>query len=189
MKVPWFSMPKDGEAKSQQDQDQVNCDFWLERCTGQTINKEFYLNAPCWLRDAIQWKCPQLWAIGNWQLHHDNTPAHASCLVHSFLAKHHITQGTSPHYSQDLVPFYFSGLFPKLKSPWKGRDFRSWMRFRKLGQDSWWWFQQRNLQIVWIVEEILRELCEVPRGLHWRGLKCHCPLYNVVSCSINIYFS
>ena len=29
-------------------------------------------------------KRAQLWATGDWQLHHDNVPAHASCLVQSF---------------------------------------------------------------------------------------------------------
>ena len=49
---------------------------------------------------------------------------------------------------------------------WKGRDFRPWMRFRKIRQDSRWW---------------LGELCEALRCLLWRGLRHHCPMYNV-SC-------
>ena len=32
----------------------------------------------------------QLWATGDWQLHHDNAPAHASHFTQSFLAKHQI---------------------------------------------------------------------------------------------------
>ena len=40
-----------------------------------------------------------LWATGDWQLHHDNAPTHASCLMQSFLAKHQITQVTQPCYS------------------------------------------------------------------------------------------
>ena len=61
-------------------------------------------------------------AVGNgdWQLHHDNVPAHASRLMQSFLAKHPIAQVTQPHYSPDLVPCDF-WLFPKLKSPLKGK--------------------------------------------------------------------
>ena len=51
-----------------------------------------------------------------------------------------------------------------------GRDFRQWMRFRKIWQGSWWW---------------LGELCEVPRCLLWRWLRCYCPVYNF-SC---IFFS
>ena len=66
----------------------------------------------------------QLWATGDWQLHHDNVPAHASCLMQSFLAKHQITQVTQPPYSPDLVPCDF-WLFPKLKSPLKGKGFHT----------------------------------------------------------------
>ena len=40
------------------------------------------------------------------------------------------------------------------------------MRFREIRWGSWW---------------RLRELCEAPRCLLWRGLRHHCPMYNV-SC-------
>ena len=36
-------------------------------------------------------------------------------------------------------------------------------------------------RVFWTVEEILRELCEVPKHLLWRGLRCLYPMYNV-SC-------
>ena len=91
------------------------------------------------------------------------TTAHASHLMQSFLVKHQITQVTQSLYSPDLVPSNF-WLFPKLKSPWKGRDFRLLMRFRKIKQDSWWQ---------------LGELCEVPRCLLGRGLRHHCPMYSI----------
>ena len=51
---------------------------------GQTINKEFNLSVPHRFRDAIQQKQLQLWATGDWQLHRDNAPTHASGLVQSF---------------------------------------------------------------------------------------------------------
>ena len=38
-------------------------------------------------------------------------------------------------------------------------------------------------RVFWTVEEMLGELCEVPRCLLWRGLRCHCPMYNV-SCTL-----
>ena len=41
---------------------------------------------------------PQLWATGDWQLHHNNVPAHASHLVQSFLVKHQITQVLQPRF-------------------------------------------------------------------------------------------
>ena len=47
------------------------------------------------------------WVTGDWQLHHDNMPAHASHLMQNVLAKHQITQVTQPHYSPDLAPCDF----------------------------------------------------------------------------------
>ena len=61
---------------------------------------------------------------GDWQLHHNNAPANASRLVQSFLVKHQITQVTQPLYSPDLVPCDL-WLFPKLKSPLKGKRFQT----------------------------------------------------------------
>ena len=58
------------------------------------------------------WLAPSLW----------QQIARASCLVQSFLAKHKITQVTQPPYSPDLLPCHF-WLFPKLKSPLKGKRF------------------------------------------------------------------
>ena len=67
---------------------------------------------------------PQLWATGDWQLHHDDMPSHAPHFVQSFLAKHQIAQGTQPPYSPDSVPCDF-WLFPELKSPLKGKRFET----------------------------------------------------------------
>ena len=100
------------------------------------------------------------------QLLHDSGPTHASCLEQSFLVKHQITQVTQSPYSPDLGPVNF-WLFPKLNHFRKGRDLRPSMKFRKI----WWGSRWR-----------LGELCGVPRYLLWRGLKHHCPMYNV-SCS------
>ena len=46
---------------------------------------------------------------------------------------------------------------------WKGSNFRPQIRFRKIQRGSWWQ---------------LGELCEVPRCLLWRGVRCKCPVYN-----------
>ena len=90
---------------------------------GQTINKEYYLSVLSWLRDAVWRKQPQLWAICDWQLLHNNVPTHSSHLV-QFGAKHQITQVTQPQYSPDLALCDF-WLFPKLKSPLKGKRFQT----------------------------------------------------------------
>ena len=58
-----------------------------------------------------------------WQLQ-DNASTHASHLVQRFLVKHQITQDTQPHCRPDLVPCNF-WLFPKLKSPLKGKRFQT----------------------------------------------------------------
>ena len=47
---------------------------------------------------------PQLWAAGDWQLHHDCVPARALHLMQRFLVKHQIPQVTQPLYSSDLAP-------------------------------------------------------------------------------------
>ena len=73
---------------------------------------------------GVFWKRLWLWATGDWQLHHDNTPGQASYLVQSILVKHQITQVTHPRYNSDLVPCNF-WLFPKLKLPLKGKRFHT----------------------------------------------------------------
>ena len=107
-------------------------------------------------------------ALGNSWLAALSWQCTGSCITFpaEFLAKHQIPQVTQPPYGPELAPCAF-WLFLKLKSPLKGRDFRSLMRFRKI-QLGWW---------------RLGELCEVPRCLLWKGLRCHflCPMFHV-SC-------
>ena len=62
----------------------------------QTITKEYYIEVLRRLRDAVRRKRQQLWASGEWHLHHDNEPAHSSALVETFLVKHRITQDCQP---------------------------------------------------------------------------------------------
>ena len=61
--------------------------------------------------------------LGDWQLHHDNALSHASHLVQFFgdTSNH---PGDSASLLPDLVPCDF-GLFPKLKSPLKGKRFQT----------------------------------------------------------------
>ena len=74
------------------------------------------------------WIIQKTKAMGNWQLHHDNVPAHALCLKQSFLVK--ITQVTQAPYNPDLAPCDF-WLFPKLKSPLKGKRFQTIDEFQE----------------------------------------------------------
>ena len=82
---------------------------------GETVNKEFYLNALKHLREAVQRKRPEAWTNNTWMLHHDNAPAHASLLICEFLTKHETTVVPQPPCSPHLAPADFF-LFPKLKS-------------------------------------------------------------------------
>ena len=107
---------------------------------------------------------PRLWTADDWQLHHNNVPAHASHLIQFFGETTDHPSNSAP-YSPDLVPWDF-WLFPKPKSPLKGKRLQMLMRFRKIWWGSWWW---------------LGELYEAPRWFLWRGLRHHCPMSNV-SC-------
>jgi len=51
-------------------------------------------------------------------------PNHSSALVQAFLTKYRITQVCQPLYIPDFTPCNF-WLFPKLKSPLKGRKFQT----------------------------------------------------------------
>jgi hypothetical protein len=81
---------------------------------GQTFNKDYYLEVIHHLRYAVRRKRPDLWASHNWQLHHDNAPAHSPHLIQSFLAKHGIPVVRQAPYSPDKAPCDF-WLFPKLR--------------------------------------------------------------------------
>ena len=91
---------------------------------GQNITKEYYQEVLRHLRDAVRRKRPDMWKTGNWQLHHDNAPAHSSHLIQTFLAKHNIPLVRQAPYSPDMAPCDF-WLFPKLKLPLKGSRFES----------------------------------------------------------------
>ena len=65
-----------------------------------------------------------MWAAKNFQLHHDNAPAHSAHVVQAFLAKNSMPLIRQAPYSPDLAPCDF-WLFPKLKTTLKGRRFQS----------------------------------------------------------------
>ena len=99
-------------------------------------------------------------------------PTHASPLIQFF--------GETSNHPGDSAPLQprFGALqhlaFPKTKITFEREDISdSWWDSGNIWWGSWWW---------------LGELCEVPRWL-WRGLRCHCPMYNV-SCILNkcLYF-
>ena len=111
---------------SVKDQGVVGCVFWLEKhcplwtCTTWSDGKQLYQEVVARLRDAVCSKRPELWENQTWMLHRDNSPAHASLLIRSCLAKHQPSVVPHQPYSPGLAPAHFL-LFPKLKSTLKGR--------------------------------------------------------------------
>jgi hypothetical protein len=57
----------------------------------QSVNKQYYQEVLRCLRDAVRRKRPDVRESRNWQWHHDNAPAHSSCLFQDFLANHGIS--------------------------------------------------------------------------------------------------
>jgi histone-lysine N-methyltransferase SETMAR len=88
------------------------------------VKKELYQDVLARLSYVVRKKRPELWENQTWMLYHVNTPAHASLLIHSYLAKHQISVVPHPPYSPDLTPADFF-LFPKLKTTLKGRRFQT----------------------------------------------------------------
>ena len=132
--VYWVSMPAEGPAKSQQDQDHVNSVFWLGGyCPSQVHpSRPHNLIRSTTLMFFIGWVMEYnenghtygklVIVISSFITH--NVPAHASHFMQSFLSKHLITQVTQPPYSPEFAPCDF-WLFPKLKSSSKGKRFQT----------------------------------------------------------------
>ena len=87
--------------------------------TGQTVNKEYYVEVLREFRKRFRRKRPALLKSGQWHFQQDNTPVHNSILVTNYLTKVGIK--TLPHrpYSPDLAPCEIC-LFPKLKEKLRG---------------------------------------------------------------------
>ena len=87
--------------------------------TGQTLNKEYYVEV---LREFKKRCCrerPALLKSGQWHFYQDNAPVHNSNPVTDYLTKMGIKTVPHPPYSPDLAPCDF-WLFPKLKENLRG---------------------------------------------------------------------
>ena len=82
--------------------------------TGQTINKEYYVEVIREFRKRFRWKRPVLFKSGQWHFHQDNIPVYNSILVTDYLIKMSIKTVPQPPYSPHLASSDF-WLFPKLK--------------------------------------------------------------------------
>ena len=80
--------------------------------TGQTVNKECYVEVLREFRKRFRRKRPALFKSGQWHYHQDNAPVHKSILVTDYLTKMDIKTIPQPPYSPDLAPCNF-WLFPK----------------------------------------------------------------------------
>ena len=87
---------------------------------GRTVNKEYFLEVMRRLREAIPQKRTKLFKNQSWILYYDILTHW--CLRVSFLAKNKTVIMPYPPYSPDLA-FTDFFLFPKLKTPIKGKRF------------------------------------------------------------------
>ena len=81
--------------------------------TGQTVNKEYYVEVLREFMKRFRWKRPALFKSGQWHFHQVNAPVHNSILVTDYLIKIGIKTVPQPSYCPDLAPCDF-WLFPKL---------------------------------------------------------------------------
>ena len=87
--------------------------------TGQTVNKECYVEVLREFRKRFRRKRPALFKSGQWHFHQDNTPVHNSILFTDYLTKMGTKTVPQSPYSTDLAPCDF-WLFPKLQEKLRG---------------------------------------------------------------------
>ena len=87
--------------------------------TGQTVNKEYYVEVLREFRKRFHQTRPALFKSGLCHFHQDNAPVHDSILVTDYLSKMGIKTVPQPPCSPDLAPYDF-WLFPKLKENLRG---------------------------------------------------------------------
>ena len=135
---------------------------WVE----QWIWTKFWVKLKHFSTETIQ-MMQKAAAMGTWGLAASRRQRACSCIMShaEFFGETSNHPGDSDPYIPDLVSCDF-WLFPKQKSPLKGKRFQTFDEIQENTMGRWW---------------PLRELCEVPRCLLWKVLRCHCPMYNV-SC-------
>ena len=79
--------------------------YWVP--TGQTVNKEYYVEVLREFRKKFQGKRPALFKLDQWHFHKGNAPVHISILVTDYLTKMGIKIVPHPPYSPDLAPCDF----------------------------------------------------------------------------------
>ena len=117
----WLSQTQEGQTEQIHPQTFDDSFCWLHwhdlqalAPTGQTVNKEFYVEVLRELRKRFRQKRPALFKSGQWHFHQDSAPVHNFDLVTVYLTNLGIKTVPHPPYSPDLAPSDF-WLFPKLK--------------------------------------------------------------------------
>ena len=82
--------------------------------SGQTFNKEYYVEVLREFRKRFRRKRPALFKSGQQHFHRDNAPVPNSILVTDYLTKMGIKTVPQPPYTPDLAPYDF-WLFPKVR--------------------------------------------------------------------------
>ena len=82
--------------------------------TGQTVNKEYYVEVLREFRETFLVKRPALFQSGQWHFHQDNAPVHNSILFTDYLTQMGIKTFLHPPYRLDVAPCGFY-LFHKLR--------------------------------------------------------------------------
>ena len=72
--------------------------------TGQTVNKEYYVEVIREFRERFLGERPALFKSGQWHFHQDNAPVHNSIFVTDYLTKMGIKIVPQPPYSPNLAP-------------------------------------------------------------------------------------
>ena len=121
--LAWISQTQEGQTEQIHLQTFDNLFFFFDSTdmiyipwvpTGQTVNKEYYVEVLRGFRIRFCQKRPALFKLGQWHFHQDNTPVQNSILVTDYFTKMGIKTLPQPPYSPDLAPCDF-WLFPKLR--------------------------------------------------------------------------
>ena len=117
----WLFQSKEGQTEQIHRQtfddpffDSTGIIYMLWVPTGQTVNKEYYVEVLREFRKRFRRKRPALFKSGQWHFHQDNPPVHNSILVTNYLTKMGIKTVPHPPYSPDFARCNF-WLFPKLR--------------------------------------------------------------------------
>ena len=94
----------------------------------------------------------------------------------------------SPSDSAPLQPRFVTLCllpFPKTKITLKGKRFHTVNEIWENTTQQLMAIPTKDFAVLWTVEEMLGELCEVPSCLLWSALRRHCLMYNV-SCILYV---